>query len=342
MNGKQRCLGAIRGDPIDRAPVFPLLMFFAQRRLGVTYRAFATDGRVLADAQLNARDRFHLDAVTSCSDAFRVSADLGADMVYPEDAPPFAARPLVGSAGDLERLVRPDPLKRGSRMADRLLGTRALVEGAGDECLVLGWVDMPFAEACSICGVSDFMMLMVDDPSMAHRVLEVLTGVVIDFSLAQLATGAPMIGAGDAAASLISPGQYREFALPYEQRVIDAIHQAGGLAKLHICGNTTHLLRDIAGCGADLFNVDHLVDFRTACEVYGEEGLCFKGNLDPVAGLLQSSPQACRERCAELLARAAGLRFMLSPGCEVPAETSDEVFVAFCEAPQHAGDPRHE
>ena len=30
---------------------------------------------------------------------------------------------------------------------------------------------------------------------------------------------------------------------------------------------------------------------------------------------------------------AEGARYMLSAGCEIPAETPDEVFRAFCEAP---------
>ncbi|MCJ7552177.1 MAG: uroporphyrinogen decarboxylase family protein [Anaerolineae bacterium] len=328
-------MAAINGDPVDRTPVFPLLMFFAQQRFGVTYREFATHGSALAEAQLSIRDRFPVDAITSCSDAFRITSDLGADMVYPEDKPPYAASPLVKTEYDLRGLVRPDPLQRGTRMADRVLGTKALTDAVGTECLVAGWVDMPFAEACSICGVTEFMMMIVEAPSLAHAVLGFLAKIVVDFSIAQLETGVPMIGAGDAAASLISPKHYREFALPYEQKVIDAVHNAGGLIKLHICGNTTHLLRDMVGCGADLFNVDHLVDFQTACDAYGEKDLCFKGNLDPVSELMQATPQMCEKRCSELLKEASGLRYMLSPGCEVPAETSDEVFRTFCEAPQH-------
>ena len=333
MNSKERCLAAIQGRPVDRVPVFPLLMFFAQSRQGISYREFATNGRALADAQLNIRHRFPVDALTACSDAFRVAADLGAEMVYPEDRTPYAASPLVRSEADLRQLKRPDPLRKGSRMADRTLGLQCMLDAVGQECLVLGWVDMPFAEACSLCGVTEFMLMLHDDPSLAHAILQFLTGIVVDFGLAQLQTGAPMIGAGDAAASLISPRQYREFALPYQQIVVDAMHAAGGLVKLHICGNTTHLLPDMLRTRADLFNVDHLVDFQQACRVYGQEQLCFKGNLDPVADLMQASPAECRDKCLDRLQAAAGLRYMLSPGCEVPAETSDEVFQAFCEAP---------
>ena len=334
MNSKQRCLAAISGEPADRVPVFPLLMFFAQKRLGVSYREFATNGHVLAEAQINIRGTFGVDAITACSDAFRITADLGADMVFPENQTPFAASPLVVTRGDLDRLVRPDPLNPKTRMNDRIRATQEMVKAVGDDCLVLGWVDMPFAEACSVCGVSAFMLMLYDDPLLAHQLLEVLTPVVIDFCLAQLEVGTPMIGAGDAAASLLSPKLYREFALPYEQRVCGAVHKAGGTVKLHICGNTTHILGDMVHSGADLFNVDHVVDFSTARRVYAGAQVCFKGNLDPVADMLQAVPEACQAQASNCIRMAAGTRYMLSAGCEVPGDTSDEVFKAFCEAPQ--------
>lgn len=332
MNSLERCKAAMGGGKPDRTPVFPLLMFFAQKRAGITYRQFATDGEALAAAQLGIRARFPVDALTVCSDAFRLTADLGAEMGFPEDKPPYAKAPLVRGEADLRRLGRPDPAASGSRMGDRLKGVRALAKAAGRECLVAGWVDMPFAEACSLCGLTEFMLLLEDDPALAHRILEWLTVRVVDFALAQLETGAPLIGAGDAAASLVSPGQYRDFALPYERLVADAVHGKGGLLKLHICGQTTHLLEEMVKSGADLFNVDHLVPFETACAVYGRHEACFKGNLDPVSEMMQSTPEKCAARCRDLVRQARGLRFMLSPGCEVPAATPDEVFAAFCQA----------
>jgi MtaA/CmuA family methyltransferase len=334
MNSKQRCLAAISGEQVDRVPVFPLLMFFAQKQLGVSYREFATNGHVLAEAQIHMRDTFGVDAITACSDAFRVTADLGADMVFPEDHPPLAASPLVTSKDDLGRLVRPDPSDPKTRMNDRIRAIQEMVRAVGDDCLVLGWVDMPFAEACSVCGVSALMLMLYDAPLLVHQILEYLTNIVIDFCLAQLEVGAPMIGAGDAASSLLSPRLYREFALPYEQRVCAAVHEAGGMVKLHICGNTTHILGDMVRSEADLFNVDHLVDFLTARRIYAGAQVCFKGNLDPVADLLQAAPEVCQARALNCIQMAAGTRYMLSAGCEVPGDTSDEVFRAFCEAPQ--------
>jgi MtaA/CmuA family methyltransferase len=308
-------------------------MFLAADRFKVPYRLFATNGHVLAEAQLLMRSMFGVDAITACSDAFRLSADLGGDMVYPEDKTPYLVRAVITSDDSFKSLQKPDLTDSKTRAADRVLAVREMVEAVGDECLVLGWVDMPFAEACSLCGMSQFMLMLHEDPGLAHRILEFLTGLVINFSLLQLEAGAPMIGAGDAAASLVSARMFREFVLPYEQRVCAAIHQVGGLVKLHICGNTTHLLADMVRSGADLFNVDHLVDLSTARHVYQPAGKCYKGNLNPVADMLQASPTSCEQSALHCLQTARGSAYMLSAGCEVPAGVTDDVIFAFCQAP---------
>ena len=62
------------------------------------------------------------------------------------------------------------------------------------------------------------------------------------FAAAQLEAGADTIGIGDAIASQVSPKLYEELIWPREKRLIDGIHAQGGLVRLHICGNITHLL----------------------------------------------------------------------------------------------------
>ncbi len=334
MNSRERFLACVRGEETDRIPVFPLLMFLPAARFGITYKEFATNGRSMAAAQLFIQKRFELDAITACSDAFRVSADLGAKMAYPEEKPPFAVEPIISSAADLNKLGRPDPKGKKGRMADRVLAVEEMVKGAGGEVAVLGWVDMPFTEACSICGITNFMIMINDEPALAHRLLSFLTKVVIDFSLAQVEAGADMIGCGDAAASLISPSMYREFALPYEKEVTTAIHNANCPVKLHICGNTTALLPDMVDSGADLFNVDHMVPLLKAKEVYGSQNKCYKGNLNPVADIMNASVTDCTEKARACMKIAEGTKYMLSAGCEIPAETKDEVLKAFCETPR--------
>jgi uroporphyrinogen-III decarboxylase len=110
---RERFMATLEGQPADRVPLNPLLMFLAADRAGIAYREYATNGQALAEAQLLVQERYDLDAVTACSDAFRITADLGAEMAYPPDKPPYATEPLIRPGANLKGLVRPDPGTRG-------------------------------------------------------------------------------------------------------------------------------------------------------------------------------------------------------------------------------------
>jgi MtaA/CmuA family methyltransferase len=336
MNGKEICLSVIKGEKPERVPFFPILMFMAAGRAGIPYREFATNGASLASAQINMFENYKVDAVTVSSDAFRVCADLGGEMVYPENQTPFCASPLVKDEASLRALVKPSPDAKGSRMKDRLAAVEELSRNIGDEAMVFGWVEMPFAEACNLCGLANFMMMLYDDPELARKILNFAAEIEIEFALAQIEAGACAIGCGDAAASMISARLFREFALPYERRVTEAVRNAGGYSKLHMCGDSSHLLADLAGNGADIFNVDHMVDLKTAGEVYGAAGRVFKGNLNPVTDLLSATPEHAREAALNCVKISKGKKYMLGAGCEVPAATPDEVFFAFASAANEA------
>ena len=123
LTGKERCLAALEGRTPDRVPVFPLLMLFSAVRAGHNYFEYASDGTAMAESQISTYKRFPIDAITSCSDAFRICADLGGGLVFPENTPPFLPEPLVKTSQDLailERRSRPDPGRLGSRMNDRV------------------------------------------------------------------------------------------------------------------------------------------------------------------------------------------------------------------------------
>lgn len=333
MNAKQRCLAVLEKQRPDRTPFFPLLMFFAADRAGINFRTFATDPAALAEAQQNMFENYRVDAVTVCSDSFRICADFGGEVAYPENQTPYAARPLVETQSDLQSLMRtrPDPTRQGSRMRQRVDAVEMLHRNIGERALICGWVEMPFAEVCDWFGVENLMYLLYDDPQLVHTALGFAAELEIEFARAQIAAGADLIGCGDAAASLISAAQFEEFALPYERRVTEGIRAIGGRSKLHICGNTSHSLHLLARSGADLVNIDSMVDIGDACEQFGRAGIPFKGNADPVRDLMNASPEQARAKGLELLRRTRGHNFMLSAGCELPARTSDETYFAFAD-----------
>jgi len=112
---------------------------------------------------------------------------------------------------------------------------------------------------------------------------------------------------------------YRQFALPYEKRIFDAVHEKGALARLHICGNTSKILPDMLASGADFIDVDWMVDYAKAAETFGEQaGLV--GNFDPVSVMYSGSEQMIEEATLHCLA-VGGSRSFSAAGCEIPDGT---------------------
>jgi MtaA/CmuA family methyltransferase len=226
---------------------------------------------------------------------------------------------------DIKRLVPPDPAT-GPRMSDRVEAVKLFRECVGGEVPIMGWVEGALAEAADLRSVYLTMTDLARRPDWLEELLEICVGVEIAFARAQVQAGADIIGLGDAVASQISPAMYRRFALPYEQRIFAAVHEMGALARLHICGNTTRILPDMMNSGADIIDLDWMVDMKSAAERFGDR-MSFCGNADPVAIMMQGTPEkvyAATQYCMTV----GGPRSISGAGCEVPDGTPEENFHA--------------
>lgn len=311
------------------------MMGFAAHFIGEPLARYYQDYRVLCAANFAVQEEFELDIVQAISDPYREAADAGLEVEFPEDGLPVNRVPLLQEPGDLGRLVFPTPAA-GRRMSDRLGAIRTFREKVGGEIPIMGWIEGALAEAADLRGVSNLMIDLVERPEWVRELLERCTENAIAFAQAQIEAGADLIGLGDAVASQISPRMYRQFALPYEQRIFAAIRSQGAVGRLHICGNTSRLIADMAHSGAEILDIDWMVDMRAASDAAGNRILC--GNLDPVAVFLQGTPQMVREGI-QANARAVAPRWISMAGCEIPDGTPRENLIAQAETLIEIGYP---
>ena len=263
MTSFERLMNRMAGKPVDRIPNLNIFMMMPAKRLGIPYGEYVTDYRKLVDGVLYCYEQFETDCFCVVSDPMREAEGLGAVVTVPEDNVPFSPVPLLQDVEDIAKL-KVVPASACRRMEDRLNAVRVLHERAAGEIPVIGWVEGAFAESCDLMGVSEVMINLLDEPEAMHELLELCTRQAISFAQEQIRCGADMIGVGDAATSLIGMGMYEEFALPYQKKLVDAIHNAGAMVKLHICGNITQKLPLIAQTGADMVDCDHMVPLQQA------------------------------------------------------------------------------
>ena len=320
MNGRERIINVVRGLPTDCLPCMPITMLFASDLIGARYIDYDTDHRVLAAVQLELAERFDLDHVSVISGPGVESGDCGGEVVFPNDGPPALdeQRSLLREKVALMSLQATSP-HEGARMSNRIRAVRDLVHGAGNDRLVEGWVEGPCAAAAEFRGINRLMLDFYDDPDFVRDLVTFVVDLEVAFGIAQVEAGAEIIGIGDAAASLIGPRLYKEFIWPAAQRMVTAMHDAGAMCRLHICGNNLAVLPMATQLGCDIIDIDAKVPMVRARQATGT-GQVLCGNLDPVRCIHDGDPETIRDAFVECHG-AAGERYIVGAGCEIPRGT---------------------
>jgi MtaA/CmuA family methyltransferase len=308
----------------------PITMMFAADHAGVKYGEYATDHRVLVDAQLRVAERFGFDYVSAISDPTREAADCGAELELFEDQPPaiVESRALLSDKKVLGGLKVPDP-GAGGRMQDRVEAIALFKERVGGEKFIEGWVEGPCAEAADLRGINGLMLDFFDDPGFVRDLFDFVIEMELRFAEAQIRAGADIIGLGDAAASLVGARIYEEFVWEDEKKLVDGIHARGGRVRLHICGKTRPILGGMGRLGCEIVDLDYLSPVGEGREEMGPSQVLL-GNIDPVTVLRDGSPRSVEE-AIRACHREAGERFIVGAGCEVCRETPVENVEALCE-----------
>ncbi len=339
----------LAGLPVPRPAVGPLAVHYCAGRAGVSLREYTSDARVLAACVTRYFEEFLPDAVWLSADTWVTAQAMGAAVDFPGDDQPMAGigEPLVQKPADIDRIPPPDPGSQG-RWPLMLDALDRLRNAIGNQAYIVACFDQyPFSLACAVMGIDRLMLALMDDRPLVDALLERCAEYAVAYGKALSDAGADMLSGGDSPAGLLGPLRYREVAWPWEQHVIGQLKRASVKpVSLHICGNTTPLLGDLARTGADVLELDYQVNMARACTVVGPD-ITIWGNLDPVGVLAQGSPRQVTDatRCLiQSFAEAGHPRFVVSSGCTLAMETSPEnlqaMFAAAREFTQEAQSQR--
>ncbi len=330
MNSYQRVMNRLAGKPVDQIPNMGLVMMFAAKLVGVSYGQYCADHRYLVDGAFRCYEQFGFDMVCAISDPMREAEGFGAQVILPDEGVPYSKIKRLQTIEDVDTLKVIDP-DSGRRMHDRLEAVRRMKERAGTDIPVVGWVEGALAECCDLMDMQEVFINMLDEPEAIQQLIKICTEQGILFAKAQVEAGADIIGIGDAATSLIGPALYEEFVLPYQKEMIKAVHDAGAKVKLHICGNINPVMHLIAQTGADIVDMDFMVDMDRAEKILPKD-CCICGNFNPVEIMYEGTPEMVKEATRKCMALGRKNHNFVAPGCEIPKDTPIENVLAMKEA----------
>ena len=340
----------------DRVPVFPVITaYHASRIVGINYREIVLDPMLNYDVLLAAWRKYRFDGFeiglgpmpdyrekiqVRTIDGVDYLVDLTSGNPYArledDEAPiPLHEEPPIKGPADLEKITIPtvEEIVASGRLAPV---ERVLAE-VGEDAFIAGTAasqSMNFL--VQMRGSEQAMLDLVENPELAHAIMQRGTDISINIGLALIEAGVDGIYIGDAwaSSSIISPGYYREFCLPYHRQAAEAFQRRGVQVYLHICGNVVPILELMADTGVDAIEPLDPLGGVTVAEAKRRVGqrVALKGGLDTIL-LLQGSPKEVMEagkRCIEEGAREGG--YILGSGDDIPRDAPLENVAAMVEA----------
>ena len=319
MNSLERVQATINFEPTDRVPVFSHVYGFASKLVGISLREYLSNGRLMAQCQIEAWRRFKHDGVSAFADSCLEAEALGSKVSYSgDDIYPHIEEPILRHVRDISSLSIPDPHRDG-RMPVVLEACKILREEVGEQTPVIGTIQGPMTLAGQLIGMETLIYTVVDSPEEFNQILDFTTQVTITFAKVLVEAGAHVIQIFDpsSSCSVINRAVFCRHVFPNLRRIFTELRKEPDLiCWLSITGRTQPILDLLPKTGAHLFNIDYLVPISLAMEKLSHH--CINGNIKPFAFISGSAKEIEKE--AQILIEKAHLRrgFILSPGCEIP------------------------
>ena len=176
----------------------------------------------------------------------------------------------------------------------------------------------PLTCASGLVGTEVLLKAMLRQPEKVHELMRFVNAVNIESAREFVKIGCG-ISVSDPIASgtVISPRLFRKFVEPYHQEFVKACHEMGENDPcIHICGDTSPILEDMADCGYTTISIDNKVDLEDAKRRIGSRAFLV-GNVDPVNCFYSGTPRKMKQAVRKCFRQCwdSPCGFMIAPGC---------------------------
>ncbi len=127
----------------------------------------------------------------------------------------------------------------------------------GDNGIVRGfvWGDQAgcWQHAACLMDINELIIKAMIDPEWVHNLLKILLEKKLDFIGSMKGAKFDLVetGGGSSSSTLVSPDLHKEFCLPYDRKLHDALHSIGHKITYHTCGGTFGIEEYIVANGTD-------------------------------------------------------------------------------------------
>ncbi|HKM14225.1 MAG TPA: MtaA/CmuA family methyltransferase [Candidatus Methanomethylophilaceae archaeon] len=334
LSPKERVISTIDGDTHDVPPVAiftqSVTVSMMERR-NIFWPEANYDAKQMAALGSAAAEDFGFEAVRS---PFSITAEverLGCcvDRGTMSSTPmvtthPYRFVPAEEVFPDIP-FFEPDEFVSGGNIAQIIESIEILSKNKGDMYPVVAGFSGPLIVAGGLVGIEELMIGTLLSPDDAEKIIAGTMSVLKRYVQELSKAGADVIQLTDGIASpdLLPPELFNSFAGRYFKELFKAVRKTK--TSLHICGDTSKILRNMVGTGADCLSIEEIVDPHFAKSIVGNDAILV-GNIGAVNPLFNGTPEDIVD--STINCRNAGFD-IIAPGCGLSPLTPDVNLRAF-------------
>uniref|UniRef100_A0A8C8GA88 Uroporphyrinogen decarboxylase n=2 Tax=Oncorhynchus TaxID=8016 RepID=A0A8C8GA88_ONCTS len=287
---------ACRGQETPHVPVWCMrqagryLPEFRESRAGKDFFATCRSPAACCELTLQPLRRFPFDAAIIFSDILVIPQAMGMDVQMVAGKGPTFPEPLKEPEDLLLLQSKVDVNKELDYVFKAITLTRHKLEG---KVPLIGFTGAPWTlmaymiEGGGSTTQSKAKRWLYRHPEASHQLLKMLTDIIVEYLLGQVAAGAQALQVFESHAGCLGPAEFQEFSLPYlrdiARKVKDQLKESGQDVPMIVFAKDGHYgLEDLSQSHYEVVGLDWTIDPRSARERTGGK-VSLQGNMDPCA-----------------------------------------------------------
>jgi uroporphyrinogen decarboxylase len=279
---------AARGEKTERTPVWVmrqagriLPQYLEVRNKLKDFKELVSTPEAAAEVTIQPVDALGVDAAIIFSDILVIPDAMGLPYEMVEKKGPVFPDTIQEPSG-LSKIRIADPESDLSYVTEAIHIVKKELNG---RVPLIGFAGAPwtiFAYMTEGSGSKTFSKarrLLYTHPEMAHELLGMITESTIKYLEAQIKAGADIVQVFDSWAGILSPEQYRNFAIPYLKKICDSIKT---VPVIVFAKGAYFARKDLSRLACSVIGLDWSMSIRRSREIIGNDKT-LQGNLDPCA-----------------------------------------------------------
>ena len=315
---------------VKRKKSMPVLSFPSTSLMGISVTELIGKSELQAKGLKMIADRLDTSASVSMMDLSVEAEAFGSTVRFFDDEVPTVIGALVKSQEDADALKVPEV---------GAFRTGCYIDGISKACglitdrPVFAGIIGPFSLAGRLVDVTTAMMMCIENPEIMHTVLKKTVQFLIKYSQAYKDAGANGIVMAEPLTGLLSPGLAKKFSEPYVKEIIDAVKDDDFAVIYHNCGASVVKMTDsLLRLNASAYHFGNSISMKKMMELLPPDVIAM-GNIDPASQFRNGTPESIREDTLRVLDECWQFpNFVISSGCDIPAQSSWDNIDAFFNA----------